>query len=176
MRRIKLLFIAPAFLLAHYVIQAQTVIDSNFVTESVHVSGKINNSMVLTVESLRGMKVINGKGATITCSSGEHKKVLKTFKAVLLKDIIDSASVIIDRKKDRGKFIVVVTASDQYTVVFSYNELYYGTAANNIYVMFEENGKPLTEEGKMIVFCSSDTISGPRHVKWVKSIEVKEIQ
>jgi len=176
MKRIKLIFIALILLITHYVSQAQTVSNTNYVTESVIVSGKIKNSMVLTVEALKGMKVISGKGATITCSSGEHKKVLKTFKAVLLKDIIDSASVLIDRKKDRGKFIVVVTASDQYTVVFSYNELYYGAAGNNIYVMFEENGMPLTEEGKIIVFCSSDTVSGPRHVKWVKSIEVKEIQ
>jgi DMSO/TMAO reductase YedYZ molybdopterin-dependent catalytic subunit len=176
MKRIKLIFIAPLFLITCYVSHAQIKTDSNFVIGSVSVSGKIKHPMVLTVESLKNMKVFNGNGAKIMCNSGEHKKTMKTFKAVLLRDVLDSASIIMDRKKDRGKFIIVVTASDQYTVVFSYNELYYGKAGNNIYVVFEENGKPLTQEGEIIVFCSSDIVSGPRHVKWVKSIEVKEIE
>jgi len=156
--------------------QAQVKSDSGFVTESVTVKGKIKNSMVLTVESLQKMKVVNGKGVNIICQSGEHKKTIKSFKAVLLRDIIDSASVLMDRKKDRGKFVIVVTASDNYKVIFSYNELYFGAAGNNIYVAFEENGKALTEEGKIIIFCSSDKVSGPRHVKWVQTIEVKEIE
>jgi hypothetical protein len=173
---LKQIFFLPLLSLTIITTYAQIKTDSSFVTESVTVKGKIKYPMVLTVESLQKMKVINGKGVNINCQSGEHKKTIKTFKAVLLRDVLDSASVIMDRKKDRGKFVIVVTASDNYKVVFSYNEIYFGAAGDNIYVAFEENGKPLVEEGKIIIFCSSDKVSGPRHVKWVKTIEIKEIE
>lgn len=172
----KLFLVAPLLYLIINTTNAQIKTDSNFVTESVEVKGKIKHPMSLTVESLQKMRVVNGKGIKIICQTGEHKKTIKTFKAVLLRDILDSASVIMDRKKDRGKFVVIVTASDKYKVIFSYNEIYFGTAGDNIYVAFEENGRPLTEEGKIIIFCSSDKVSGPRHVKWVKTIEIKEIE
>lgn len=173
---IKRFLFVPLFCITVHVTQAQITTDSTFVTESVTVTGKIEYPMVLTFESFQKMKVVNGKGVNIMCQSGTHKKTIKTFKAVLLRDVIDSASVVMDRKKDRGKFVVVVTASDNYKVVFSYNELYFGAAGDNIYVAFEENGKAITEEGKIIVFCASDKVSGPRHVKWVKGIEIKEIE
>ncbi len=172
----KRLLLMAAFFIIQASSFAQTKNDSSFVTESVTVTGKIKHPMELTVESLQKMKVVKGNGVTSICQTGAHKKNIKTFKAVLLRDVLDSASVIMDRKKDRGKFIVVVTASDDYKVVFSYNEIYFGAAGDNIYVAFEENGKAITEEGKIIVFCASDKVSGPRHVKWVKTIDIKEIE
>ncbi len=150
--------------------------DLKYVTEQITVIGKIKNPMTLTVASLKKMNLVTGKDVKIICQSGEEKKNLKDFKGVLLRTILDSALVQMDHKKDRGKFVVVVTASDGYKVVFSYNELYFGAAGDSIYMVYEENGKALLEEGEIIIFCSSDKISGPRHVKWVQTIEIKELE
>ena len=45
-----------------------------------------------------------------------------------------------------------------------------------MYVLFEQNGKPLKEKGEMILVSMTDTKTGPRHVKWLKSIEVTRVK
>lgn len=45
-----------------------------------------------------------------------------------------------------------------------------------MYVLFEQKGKPLKEKGEMILVSMTDTKTGPRHVKWLKSIEVTRVK
>lgn len=99
-----------------------------------------------------------------------------TFKGLLLKDIIIAADVTLDKanKKERGTYYVLVTASDGYKVIFTYNELMVAASGNNTFLLFEENGKPIMDDGRFVVMCTSDIITGARHVKWVKSIEVRK--
>jgi DMSO/TMAO reductase YedYZ molybdopterin-dependent catalytic subunit len=155
--------------------KAQADDDTPYITDKIDVMGLVENPFTITIESIKKMKVKEGKNANITDGKGEVKKQLKTFKGVLLKDILLDAKVKMERNKDRGKFIVVVSASDGYTVIFSYNELMYSAAAENTYILFEENGTAIKQDGKFVVFCTTDTISGPRHVKWVKSIDIRKI-
>lgn len=110
------------------------------------------------------------------CATGEVKKAVRSFKGILLRDILDSAQVQMPRKKARGEYIIYVTASDGYTVIFAWNELYYSPAGENTWLLFEENGQPISEEGKFIILCTSDVVTGLRHVKWVENIEVKRIE
>ncbi len=173
---ILILITLSAYCFAQETHKHDSKVDLKYVTEQVSVKGKIKNPMVLTVASLKKMNTMNGKDVKIICQSGEEKKDLKDFKGVLLRDILDSAGVLMDHKKDRGKFLVLVTASDNYKVIFSYNELYYGASGNHIFLVYEENGHEIMEEGKLIIFCSSDKVSGPRHIKWVQEIEIREIE
>ena len=75
--------------------------------------------------------------------------------------------------KDRGKYYILVSSSDDYQVLFAWNELYSSNTGEQVLLLYEENGKPIEEDGAFVVICTRDEITGPRHVKWVESIEVR---
>ena len=110
----------------------------------------------------------------MVCQSGEVKKDDKICKGVLLKDILEKAKIKQNGHKDRN-FYIVARASDDYKATFSWAEIFNNPTGENTFVLFEENRKPI-KNGEMILICKNDIKTGPRHVYWLKSIEVYKVK
>ncbi|MEI7825554.1 MAG: molybdopterin-dependent oxidoreductase [Chlorobiaceae bacterium] len=160
--------------LAAFPLNAQAKPDGN-ISEIVTVSGLVEKPFTITTTSIKQMKIAEKENSAIICDTGETHKTLKTYKGVLLRDILDAAKVVMSNPRQRGEYTVQIGSTDNYNVIFSYNELYYGTAGDNTWMIFEENGKPIDKDGLFVVFCASDKATGPRHVKWVNKIEVSKV-
>jgi len=144
------------------------------VNYQIEVKGEVEFPLRLTVDSLRKMKVVTIDNLKITGKNGEVKREIKACKGVLLKDILEKAKIKQEDHKDRN-FYIVARASDDYKATFSWAELFNNPTGENAYILFEENGKPV-KNGEMIAICQNDTRTGPRHVYWLKSIEVYKVQ
>lgn len=156
-----------------FIAQAQS---TSYITEQVEITGLVEKPLTIHMKNVDsfGAKTVAFE-QKVTNASGEVKKVRENFRGVLLTDLLEKAEVKLPFKKARGEFYVLVTASDGYKVIFAWNELQFGPAGQNTWLIFEENGQPITEEGKFVLLCTSDLVRGPRHVKWVANIEVKRI-
>ena len=149
--------------------------DLKYLSKELKVTGDIVNQLTLTVDSLKKMNVKELNDMKIVCQSGITKDDIKTTKGVLLTDILEKAKIAQQEHKDRN-FYIVARASDDYKATFSWAELFHNPTGEKVYVLFEQNGKPLKEKGEMILVSMNDTKTGPRHVKWLKSIEVTRVK
>ncbi len=147
---------------------------AKYVSKSVKVSGEVAHPIILNVDSLKKMQVATIKNVTVVCQSGATKKTDRTCRGVLLRDILDRASIKQTNHKDRN-FYIVASATDNYKATFSWAEIYNNPTGDNVYVMFEENGQPIKQQGNMILICKNDKRTGPRHVFWLSEIAVHRV-
>lgn len=144
------------------------------VNHEIEVKGDVEFPLQLSVDSLKNMKVITIDNLKISGKNGEVKREIKFCKGVLLKDILEKAKIKQNDHKDRN-FYIVARASDDYKATFSWAELFNNPTGENTFVLFEENGKPV-KNGEIILICKNDIRTGPRHVYWLKTIEVYKVK
>ncbi|MHC0446814.1 molybdopterin-dependent oxidoreductase [Flavobacterium sp. 3-218] len=156
----------------HHALSAEDSL--KLVNHQIDVKGEVEFPLQLSVDSLQKMKVVTIDNLKITGKNGVLKREVKVCKGVLLKDILEKAKIKQTDHKDRN-FYIVARASDDYKATFSWAELFNNPTGENVFVLFEENGKPV-KNGDMILISKNDISTGPRHVYWLKSIEVFKVR
>lgn len=146
-----------------------------YISKVIQVTGAVERTLALTVDSLRAMDVDTIADFKVVCQSGDTVKENFTSTGVLLKDILDKAEIVQTNHKDRN-FYIVARATDGYKATFSWAEIYNNPTGENVYVLFEGNGQPIGAKGDFILICRNDIKTGPRHVYWLKSIEVNRVE
>ena len=135
----------------------------------LHITGEVKRELIWNIDSLRQLPTVALDTAILKPEEGG------VFRGVLLKNVLAKASIRQLDHKDRS-FCIIARATDDYKAIFSWGELFNGTAGDNTFVIFEENGHPINEKGAWILACTSDINSGPRHVYWLSSVEVLRIK
>ena len=144
-------------------------------SETLAIAGLVESPLSLKISDLQQMKVVEGTNFKVVSTSGEIRKEFKTYKAVLLKDLLDKAKISLQNPKEKGKLYFVASATDGYTAIFSYHEIFNNLTGDNVLVVFEVNGKPIDKDGAFILISATDKITGARHIKWLSTVEVKKI-
>lgn len=148
---------------------------ARFYSPGLTVKGEVRFPLSLTVDSLKKMRTFGLDSFNVVCQSGATMSRSVKTRGVLLKDIIEKASIIQTSHKDRN-FYIVARATDGYKATFSWAELFNNATGENTFVIFEENGRPITEKGAMVLNCTNDSKTGVRHVIWLSSIEVNRVE
>ena len=156
---------------------AENVVDpSQYVTDSIAVTGAVENQLKLSVDDLKKFPSQKVSEVSVVCQSGANKGKLENLKGVLLRDILEKAAVVSIGHNDVKKMVVIAIANDGYKVVFSWSEIFNSPIGDGVVVFFEKAGAPLADdEGRIAMVSTKDLRTGPRHVKWLKAIEVRKI-
>jgi cytochrome c551/c552 len=146
-----------------------------YVTEHLAVTGAVEHKLDLSVDDLRQLPAQDLREISVVSQSQTTAGQTETFKGVLLRTLLDKAAIVSPGRNDLKKLIVIARASDDYAVVFSWNELFNSELGNGVLVYVEKNGKPLAEdEGRIALISTKDTHLGARHVRWLNAIEVRK--
>lgn len=165
------LFLAICLLLNHS-LMAQSSNRSVF----LKIEGLVERPLTLSIDSLRRLPAQTGGPVSIVSTSGQVRKTIVSFRGVLLRDLLAKVRIQMPNQKEKGKYYIVAQATDGYTAVFAHNELFNNPTGNQVFVLFEENGKPIADDGAFVLLTTDDTITGARHVKWLSRIDVRKVE
>lgn len=148
---------------------AQTGIEP---TNAFKITGKVKNEKTIGLADLKRYKSITLQNINTSCTP-KQKEVAKEAKVVLLKDILDSVAFQYESPRMLNEFYFKFVASDGYTIVYSFNEIYNTETGNNMYIVTEKDGKDITEmENRILLLTTSDIKTGKRNIKGLANIVV----
>jgi DMSO/TMAO reductase YedYZ molybdopterin-dependent catalytic subunit len=140
---------------------------------SLEIAGNVAQPQSIALDEIRKLPAQRFEDAR---GDGKGGGSPRRYTGVLLRDVLDRAKPIERAPRGLRKSYIVASASDGYRVVFSWAELYLSPIGEGVFVVYERDGAPLSEsEGPLALVSLKDTSPGPRHVKWLKSIEVRAI-
>jgi DMSO/TMAO reductase YedYZ molybdopterin-dependent catalytic subunit len=149
---------------------------SRHVTETVAIKGAVEHALLLGVADLRQFPPRQIAQLPLISQSGAQRGRLTHLKGVLLRDILARASIVAPGHNDAKNMVVIASASDGYSVVFSWSEIVNSPLGDGIIVFYEKDGQALPDdEGRIAMVSAQDIRTGPRHVKWLQAIEVRKI-
>ena len=142
-------------------------------TTSFTISGEVVSPITISISDLKKWKEVAIGDLVITNHLGEKKSEAKSLKGILLKDILQTVEIKSESPKVLSEFYFVLTASDNYKVVYSWNELYNTAVGNSVYLVTEKNGKIVSDmDDSILVLSMKDFKTGRRNVKGLSSIVV----
>lgn len=156
-------------LLTRVVLSAQS--SSQSTTEFV-VTGKVKSEVHFSLKDLKKFTAVELNDVNTSCSPKVEEK-MKSVKAILLKEVLDSVSFQYENRRMLNQYYFLFVAADGYKVVFSFNEIYNTDIGKNLFLIVETDGKSAEASDQKIQMLSiKDIKAGARNVKWLSKIVV----
>ncbi len=142
-------------------------------TTAFTVSGEVFSPLTVSLLDLKKWKEVVIGDLVITNHLGEMKSEAKGLKGISLKDILQTVEIKSESPKVLSEYYFVFSGSDDYKVVYSWNELFNTVVGESVYLVTEKNGKSITEmDDTILVISTKDYKTGRRHIKGLASIAV----
>jgi len=145
-------------------------------TDTLYIRGKIQSEKKFSLSQLDSFPKITLQDLVLYNQKGEVKDSIKSLKGILLKTLLAKTELVYEKPKELNEFCFVLTSSDSYKVVLSWNEIYNTTIGDQFFIITEMEGKPIREMEERILFLSAgDLKTGRRYVRGLDHIDVKRV-
>ena len=146
-------------------------------TENFTIEGKVKKSMTISLADLTTYKSHSIDSIVITNHLGEKRSTLKKVKAILLKDILDNVEIDAENHKVLSEYFLVCMGSDNYKVVFSWNEIFNSDAGKSVYLLTGHDGKwAYVLDNRIALVSTKDQMTGRRYVKGLQKIIIERVK
>lgn len=138
----------------------------------LQVGGLVQHKLALTAQDLKSLpqKDYTEKRSVIVDGREVTQTVL--MRGIPLRALLDQAGLAPDRHAVRRSY-VLLTAQDGYQTVFSWGELYNTRGGDDVLVLLHHGDDDLlARDGFPSLRSLQDVRPGPRHVRWLNSVEV----
>ena len=140
------------------------------------IEGKVKTPLTITLDNLSAYKTVRLDSMTIFNHLLQRKSSIKNIKGVLLKDILAKVEIDAASPKTLSEYYLVFTATDNYKVVYSWNEIFNSPTGNQILVLQDYDADPAkAEKGNIAIITPSDFATGRRFVKGLSKISILQV-
>ena len=162
-------YIAIALLFFGFTAQAQE-------SKQFTIEGKVKNALTVTLADLKQYKSVSLDSMAIFNHLMQRKSSIKNIKGVLLKDILSKIEIDTDSPKKLSEYYLVFTATDNYKVVYSWNEIFNSPTGSQLLVLSSyDTDQAKAEKGNIAIITPSDFATGRRFVKGLSKISILQV-
>ena len=146
-------------------------------TEEFRITGEIKKEMTFSIADLLKRSPENIGDVVVRNHRGDAKDTVRGLKGILLRTLLDSVALNVEKPKDYSEYYVSLTASDGYRNVYSWNELFNTEVGIHVYIITEMDGKNITQmQQRILVMSLADINTGRRHMIALAKIEFKKAE
>ena len=146
-------------------------------TENFSIEGKVKKGLTVSLADLSSYKSYSVDSIVITNHLGERRSSMKKVKGVLLKDILDKVDIDAENHKALSEYYFICIASDDYKVVFSWNEIFNSDVGKSVYIITGQDGNwAYVLDNRIALVSSKDHMTGRRYVKGLQKIVIERIK
>lgn len=144
-------------------------------TDSFIIKGTVKQSLEVTTQELEAYPEVHIDSIVITNQLRRPLHTLMNIAGVSLKKILDNITIDNPSPKDLSSYYFEFVASDNYTIVFSWNEIFNTPTGEHIFIIMEKDGKKIKEQSDRIsMLVATDFATGRRYLKGLKYIIIKK--
>jgi hypothetical protein len=145
-------------------------------TDEINISGLIEKPAKITYAELLQSPTVALGDFKVTNHAGEFRREYKNVKGVALLDFLQKINITAPTPRQLSEYYLVFKASDDYTVVYSWNEIFNTDTGKTLFVVTEADGQSYAEsKERILLITTKDYKTGRRHVKGLSSIEIKRL-
>lgn len=138
----------------------------------LQIGGMVQNRLRLSAQDLRTLPLKDYTEKRSVIVDGREVTQTLTLRGVPLRALLDQAGLASDRHSVRRAY-VLLTAQDGYQTLFSWGELYNSRQGDDVLVLLRHGDDDLlARDGLPSLRALQDLRPGPRHVRWLSSVEV----
>ena len=144
-------------------------------SESLLITGRVKKDINMDIASLDTFKKTVLENVSITNSKGEVKEKINALEGISLNELFEKVAFDAAGHKDLNRYYLVFTATDNFKLVLSWNEIFHSEKCNDYYLVTKTDGKKLGQLDKRIMIMEiSDPLFGHERIEGLKQIKVAE--
>jgi hypothetical protein len=142
-------------------------------TDGFSVTGEVKKELNFTMSDVEKLQPKTISDVTITNHLGEARGTANNLSGILLRDLLNDIEFNTDNPKLLSEFYLTFVASDNYKVVYSWNEIFNSPTGENLFLITSKDGKQLAEmDERILVITPTDYKTGRRNIKGLQKIIV----
>lgn len=146
-------------------------------TKSFRVTGEIKEEKKISVDDFFNYRESALGDVVITNHLGEPKSTQKKLKGILLRDVLEKIEIKTPGPKELSTFYIVCKATDGYTIVYSWNEIFNNPAGESVYLITSKDGVVAKDlEESILMITPRDYRTGRRYLKGLVEVQIKRVQ
>ncbi|HET7001661.1 MAG TPA: molybdopterin-binding protein [Puia sp.] len=143
-------------------------------SESFTVTGEVLKAETIDMAKLSGYTQVHLDSLRIYTHDMQPKGLMKNIQGVLLKDILSAIPFNNENPKVLSEYYIECGATDNYIVLFSWNEIFNSETGKHVMIITGKNGTNAGQLDDRIALVSpTDQATGRRYVKWLNRIIIR---
>jgi hypothetical protein len=145
-------------------------------TDHFSIEGKVKLVIDITIKDILSLPSEHIDSCVIKNHLMQKKYTIMNIEGVPIKSILSKAIITADEPKQLSEYYFIFIASDNYKVVYSWNEIYNSGTGDHIFIIKKRDGQDLSSQKDAIsVICTSDQATGRRYVKSLSKILIERV-